>query len=470
MVSPESAARRRYVYLPVDVPAFAGELHVEYEVVGRARIDIGAFEPSEGEIPPIEAFRGWSGSARSEFCIARHGATPGYLAGAVVPGRWRIVLGLYVVEEQCEVVVKARVTRRSVGCRDSKRSLAGELEDARGRALDVPGISELASANPLQCEGWLRGDLHCHTEHSNDAERPISVATAVAVAEALGLDFLAITDHNTSSQWREIKAVADLTPVELICAEEVTTYRGHFNAYRPPRVLDFRTDSDSMIDEVVSGASGQNALISINHPKQVGPPWEYAIPKEVAAIEAWQAPWFWMNWQSMGFWSRLLDEGWRMTAIGGSDIHDLYVRPGHTLGIPTTWILPDGQGIEGILAGIRRGSCLISEAPSSPILTVEIQAEPGRWEVASGRSVEMDQPMRIRLIGDVGGLSLCVRWSSTEKEWLNHDGEESLDIESLGSDRRWLRAELWALGQAGEEDASRRLVAVTNPVYSQTAP
>lgn len=234
-ITPESAERRRYVYLPVDVPAFAAELHVTYEVAGQARVDLGVFEPSEAEIPPMDAFRGWSGSARSEFCISRHGATPGYLAGAIAPGRWRIVLGLYVVEEECEVVVRVRVTRRLVKCGDGKRNFASALDDARSEAHEVPGIAELAGANPLEGEGWLRGDLHCHTEHSNDSEHPISVVTAVAVAEALGLDFLAITDHNTSSQWREIKAIADLTAVELICAEEVTTYRGHFNAFSPLR-------------------------------------------------------------------------------------------------------------------------------------------------------------------------------------------------------------------------------------------
>lgn len=469
MVTPESAERRRYVYLPVDVPAFAAELHVAYEVVGRARVDIGVFEPSDGEVPPMDAFRGWSGSARSEFWISRHDATPGYLAGAVVPGRWRIILGLYVVEEECEVAVHVRVTRRLVKCGDGKRDFAGDLEDARSEALDIPGISELAGVNPLGDEGWLRGDLHCHTEHSNDSEHPISVVTAVAVAETLGFGFLAITDHNTPSQWREIQAISEMTPVKLICAEEVTTYRGHFNAFSPPQVLDFRTDSDSRIEEIIVGASGQNTLISINHPKQVGPPWEYVIPRAVVAIEAWQAPWFWMNWESMGLWSRLLDEGRRLTAIGGSDIHDLYVRPGHTMGIPTTWILPDGHGVEGVLNGIRRGSCLISEAPSSAMLTMDIQSESGDWLPAPGTVAGPDQPMRIRLFGDVSALSVCIRWSAKEKEWLFHDGQETVEIEPLGGERRWLRAELWALGEAGEADANRRLVAVTNPVYSKAA-
>ncbi|RIK11208.1 MAG: hypothetical protein DCC49_01300 [Acidobacteria bacterium] len=465
-VTHELAARQRYIYLPVDVPAFAAELHVSYEVNGNARIDIGAFEPCDGGIPTIEAFRGWSGSARSEFCISRHVATHGYLPGAVVPGRWQIILGLYVVEGECEIVVKVRVTRRSVKCGGGKRDLGVELDDARREAHEIPGVLELASANPLEDRGWLRGDFHCHTDHSNDSEHPMSVATAVAVAEALKLDFLAISDHNTSSQWREVEALSDLTHVKLIRAEEVTTYRGHFNVFEPARVVDFRTDSDVGVGEIISGASSKMALVSINHPKRVGPPWEYGIPKGATAIEAWQAPWFWMNWESIGLWSRLLDEGHRLTAIGGSDIHDLYARPGHTMGTPTTWVLPDGPGVEGILAGVRRGSCMISEAPSSALLTLEVQDPSGRWAPGCGAAVEFDQPLRVRLIGEVRDLSLCLRWSATEKEWLAHDGEEVLEIRPIGDETKWLRAELWALGDAGEADASRRLVAVTNPVFS----
>lgn len=468
MVTPEAAERRRYVYLPVDVPAFAAELYVAYEVRGHGSVDIGVFEPSEAEIPPISAFRGWSGSARSEFCISRNHATPGYLAGVVVPGRWRIVLGLYVIQEECEVIVSVRVTRRRVRCGGGERNLASDLMEARREALDVPGICELAGGNPLEEEGWLRGDLHCHTEHSNDADHPISVATAVAIAEALGLDFLAITDHNTTSHWQEIKAIADLTPVELICAEEVTTYRGHFNAFSPPGVLDFRTDSDSKIETIIAGAARRNALLSINHPKRVGPPWEYSIPKEIVAIEAWQAQWFWMNWESMGLWSRLLDEGRRLTAIGGSDIHDLYVRPGHTMGIPTTWVFPDGEGIEGILHGIRKGTCLISESPSSALLTLDFLTESGQWLPAPGRAVEPDQPLRIRLFGDFSALSVCITWSAAEKEWLSHDGNEIVEIEPMPGNRQWQRAELWALGEKCEADPGRRLVAVTNPIYSTT--
>jgi predicted metal-dependent phosphoesterase TrpH len=43
---------------------------------------------------------------------------------------------------------------------------------------------------------WLRGNLHAHTTFSDGVKEP---AQLVAAYEALGYDFLAITDHETGS-------------------------------------------------------------------------------------------------------------------------------------------------------------------------------------------------------------------------------------------------------------------------------
>ena len=43
---------------------------------------------------------------------------------------------------------------------------------------------------------WLAGDLHTHTVHSDGAQ---TVAELSRFAAGLGLDFVAVTDHNTVS-------------------------------------------------------------------------------------------------------------------------------------------------------------------------------------------------------------------------------------------------------------------------------
>ena len=48
---------------------------------------------------------------------------------------------------------------------------------------------------------WLAGDLHSHTVHSDGA---LTVPELAALAVSRGLDFVAVTDHNTVSHHREL--------------------------------------------------------------------------------------------------------------------------------------------------------------------------------------------------------------------------------------------------------------------------
>ena len=63
----------------------------------RQIIDLG-LEDEDGR------FLGWSGSARESVTVGEHDATPGYLMGPVRPGKWRILIGAYHVEEEGVIV------------------------------------------------------------------------------------------------------------------------------------------------------------------------------------------------------------------------------------------------------------------------------------------------------------------------------------------------------------------------------
>ena len=93
-------------YLPVEVPAGTAALLVtlSYARDGGAVLDLGCFGPL--------GFGGWSGGARSSFVISPLGATPGYLAGDVVAGLWRVAIGLYKVPAEG---VRYEVTAEAIG-------------------------------------------------------------------------------------------------------------------------------------------------------------------------------------------------------------------------------------------------------------------------------------------------------------------------------------------------------------------
>jgi len=52
--------------------------------------------------------------------------------------------------------------------------------------------------------------------------------------------------------------------------------------------------------------------------------------------------------------------------IGGSDFHE--PEDGRPVGVPTTWVLVDGDGPDGVLDGMRAGRTAVSAGRDAPLL------------------------------------------------------------------------------------------------------
>jgi predicted metal-dependent phosphoesterase TrpH len=128
-----------------------------------------------------------------------------------------------------------------------------------------------APAFPLKPDGWYRGELHCHTYHSDGDSAPLELVRA---AQALGLDFLAITDHNTLSHLIDLAAI-DTPNLILIPGVEVTTYKGHWNVWGDSGWIDFRTLTPERMESAIQVARERVTLTSCNHPRPYGPAWEF---------------------------------------------------------------------------------------------------------------------------------------------------------------------------------------------------
>lgn len=95
---------------------------------------------------------------------------------------------------------------------------------------------------PAQVPGrgrdWYRGDCHVHSTASNGGE--LTPEQLVAGARAAGLEFLAVTEHNTADTHGAWGPYADGGPL-VILGQEVTTRDGHWLALgvRPGRVVDW---------------------------------------------------------------------------------------------------------------------------------------------------------------------------------------------------------------------------------------
>ena len=467
-ITPEDKRKCDYAYVPFELPEPARRLQVAYtysapigsdQTEGGNVIDIGLFDPRGSEFPGGAGFRGWSGSARREFTITPREATPGYLPGPLPAGRYEIILGLYRIWQHgadYEIQVQA-----DLGA-DGSALASAPIHPSRRPASssDSPAL-------------WLCGDLQSHSEHSDGKG---TLAQLTSKARALGLDFLAVTEHNTVSHYPYLPGLED-EHLLLIPGQEVTTYRGHMNIWGTRRWCDFRCGSDDGMTEVIQLAQASGGLCSINHPKAGGPAWEYDLCLPVDAIEVWQGPWPWRNEESLAIWERLLLSGRHLPAVGGSDYHcpargeTGYLRVGQ----PTTWVKAVERSVPAILDAIQAGRVSISAYPNGPHLDLVA--------TASGAMAEMGEELPLAP-GAVAEVEVRVQRGAGWKLRLIADGNlvyETLIDAGEATLRREMTADIYVRAEL-VADAPRELIpedvpieidlrdwrwALSNPIYIQ---
>ncbi|HET6748216.1 MAG TPA: CehA/McbA family metallohydrolase [Actinomycetes bacterium] len=331
-LTPADEAEAPYRYVPFEVPPRAEGVAVtlRYDRAA-ATLDLGVFDPVR--------FRGWSGGARAGFVIAPSAATPGYLPGELPAGEWRVILGLYRVPAGgVEVTVEVRTGPAAPPPRPPpppppERPPRRVLPAAPGRR-------------------WLAGDLHAHTVHSDGT---LTVDELACLARGGGLDFLAVTDHNTVSHHAELAAAAARAGVLLLPGQELTSGTGHANCLGDTGWVDFRGGAD----EWLAAAEAGGGLLSINHPVLPGDlGWRRPLRRAAPLVEAWHWTWDGRDPAPLAWWRARGG-----VPVGGSDFH----RPGEGIlpGRPTTWAEAEDGDVLGALAA---GRVALAADPAGPVV------------------------------------------------------------------------------------------------------
>jgi hypothetical protein len=315
-----------------------------------------------------------------------------------------------------------------------------------------------ASPPPARFRPWLRGELHCHTWHSDGDSSP---AALVALARDRGLDFLAITDHNTTSTHRALRTIAEPGLI-LIPAVECTTYVGHFNVWGSGEFIDFRASSPEDLARAIDEAAANGGLTSCNHPFPGGPDWEYPSVTNYHCLEVWNGPWRPGNQAALERWVDHLARGARIPAVGGSDWHSqrqLTQVPSRAPGTPTVWAyVPDTPSAEAILRAVRQGHVTLSDEPDGPFLDIRAGLE---GAAMGGDTVALPSqgrlPLRLTWRRGAGTALRVLDQTGVLLEQMvgSSEGTMSADVNLAGS--RYARAEL--------RDASGAMRALTNPIY-----
>jgi hypothetical protein len=422
-LTPADRERSIFTTVPFEVPAGTSRIEVTYRYEGQGRagassvVDLGLIDPRGSAFPQFPGFRGWSGSARTSVVLTPEGATPGYLPGPLVPGTWQVLLGLSrVPPEGIEVEV-----------------MADTWEETGQPPHPLPGPPQSGPAE--RGRGWYAGDLHAHTHHS---DAPGSLTELVEEAIQAGLDFLAVTDHNTVSHLPYLRASSDR--ILLVPGEEVTTAHGHMNAWGLDRLVDFRWQTEAELRAVIEEARARGCVLSLSHPLIPGMSWTLGYDLPVDALEVWHGPSGERNLETLAIWQELLRSGRRMVGLGGSDHH--CGRRDRPLANPTIWVLADSLTVEGIVSALRSGRVVITTAGTPPPRLVA-ERNGHFWEIGDivppGGPVRVHCPAGTRLVTARGEVA-----PETELDLLEHG---------------FVRGELWEHGQRWPP------IALTNPIW-----
>ena len=442
-------------YIPFEVPAGTRRLEVSYHFDAAKSprgepgdvVDLGVFD-ARGVDFLAGGFRGWSGGARSEFFITPQDATPGYIRGPLPAGEWNLILGGRVNHsETCPYTVQVSL-------------------DIDANAGDPAAAGEERPAPPRRGEArWYRGDFHSHTVHSDGYN---TIDEYAVEAARVGLDFLAITDHNTVSHFEEIAARTD-GDLLLIPGEEVTTFWGHANVWGVGGWVDFRATDDEGMQQIMDWVHGRGGLFSPNHPKaSAGYPWEFAAVRDYRVVEAWQGAWRFHNSESLAFWEERLDAGARIVAVGGSDCHSIppavFVHP-WTLGNPCTWVYAEGPSETDVLDGVRAGHVFISEDPTGPYL--ELTASCNGTSYRMGDAIEAPEGssvrFRLRYRGPSEKKLRLLRNGDVWQQVVADRDDVTIEFDAPLEAPGYVRADV--IGFRGRPERGEVVHAMTNPIY-----
>lgn len=378
-----AADRLTWIERPFDVPAGTERIDVETTFTDGDRgtaLEFGLYDPVR--------FRGASRYSKTRFFVTRIAATASYSAGELQPGRWRLLIGVPSIRDGVisKYHVRVRLTPEGPG---------------------QPAVSELASGSAVSGPRWFQGDLHTHTLHSDGygcadgrgGAGPCAVHQVIDAAVRRGLDFVAVTDHNTTSHHQDLATLqSQHDRLLLLRGQEVTSFYGHANIFGTSEIVDFRIGHPGITASTVfAQARALGGLLVVNHParetgeKCTGCGWS-APDTDWSQVEVLEVlNMFTVTGPTAGepFWHARLNEGHRITGVGGSDDHGASTRAGSAVGTPTTVIQADSLNEAALLRGIRAGRVYIKvRGPEGP----DVDFTAPTVAAAMGDAVKLQSP------------------------------------------------------------------------------
>jgi hypothetical protein len=289
------------------------------------------------------------------------------------------------------------------------------------------------------------------------------VADLRALARGTGLDFIFLTDHNTTAGLAELDAAAN-DDLLVAAGLELTTFWGHALCLGARDWVDWRIrPGTGQIAAIAAETYAAGQVFIIAHPQSAGDPgctgcaWRFGdmMPGAARLVEIWNGPWLGdsNNEASLALWYDWLNQGYRLAATAGSDTHSqrsYASRPGFNV------IYAEALTEAALRDALLAGHLYLSAGP-----TVTFKARGGggqTWisgDTAAGpvtiTLAWADCPAAARVRVIVDGKLLAERPAAP--------GDGSHSWRMTPDDANWVLAEI--------RGGDGQMLAVTNPIFFQ---
>ena len=305
--------------------------------------------------------------------------------------------------------------------------------------------------------GWYRGDLHGHSLHS-DARW--DVPDLAQYARDYKLDFVTLSDHNTTSGMPQLDSLAG-DGLLTIGGMELTTYSGHALALGVRKWVDWRTEiDDTTMPQRVEEARAAGATFIIAHPLSMGDPvctgcdWGFVdmMPGSARCVEVWNSAWESdrQNEGALALWYSWLNQGYRMVGTRGTDIHG----PLNYTNVGFNVVYAEALSEAEILRAIRQGHLYIS---AHPVLDLRAKGSDGSsgmvGDFVGGETVEIS--LKWQECSEGERLRLIINGKIAEETPVGASGERTWTL--TAGETSWCVVEI--------RGANGEMRAVTNPIF-----
>ena len=460
-------------------PADAGQIDIHLRIAPEGSqgmkhlITLTVFDPA--------GFRGAGhrGGSEHRVRIAAAETTPGYLPGPLPAGEWIVQLDTHRIMpgEPVHYWLDVEVQTRAAAPDADPSTSRGLQRPETDQGLRSPELVRAVSRTTPRGPGWYRGDLHTHTHHSDAQGR--SVADLIELARGAGLDFIFLTDHNTTAGLAEADAAGE-DGLLVAAGIELTTFWGHALCLGRRDWVDWRIrPGTGEIAAIAAETYAAGQVFIIAHPQSNGDPgctgcaWRFGdmMPGAARLVEIWNGPWAGdsNNEASLALWYDWLNQGYRLAATAGSDTHsqrNYANRPGFNVLYAAA--LTEAALLDALLAG----HLYVSAGPQ--ISFQAVAHVPGTCEVP-GTSTAERAGGETWISGDTatGPATFTLAWADcpaaarvrvivdgkllAERPAAPGDGSHTWRM--MPADAHWVLAEI--RGDDGQ------MLAVTNPIFFQ---